>query len=126
MAIVWGPVLLVFVFFIVKTMGQKEVAQIRCDATDEVEFQPSTLASPIVVLFMMCKMLLLLEVLNFLVVSSTGWREGSESKVNYGEVAVLPPRLPSNQSSDLAAAPTTKRLSSQPVCSGLFFIQGGI
>ena len=38
MAIVWGPVLLVFVFFIVKTMGQKEVAQIRCDATDEVEF----------------------------------------------------------------------------------------
>ena len=38
MAIVWDHVLLVFVFFIVKTMGQKEVAQIRCDATDEVEF----------------------------------------------------------------------------------------
>ena len=54
MAIVWGPVLLCFVFFIVKTMGQKEVAQIRCVATDEVEFQQPTLATPIVVLFIKC------------------------------------------------------------------------
>ena len=28
----------IVVFFIVITMGQKEVAQIRCGATDEVEF----------------------------------------------------------------------------------------
>ena len=39
MAVLWDPVLLYCCFFlIVITMGQKEVAQIRCVPTDEVEF----------------------------------------------------------------------------------------
>ena len=38
MAVLWDPVLLYCCFFIVITMGQKEVAQTRCVPTDEVEF----------------------------------------------------------------------------------------
>ena len=107
MAVLWDPVLLYCCFFIVITMGQKEVAQTRCVPTDEVEFQPSTLGTPIVLLIMNCQIMLLVKVLNFwwlsglktcaltTVTVGPGWREGSEfsgeSLVNYGEVAVLPP-----------------------------------
>ena len=89
MAVLWDPVLLYCCFFIVITMGQKEVAQTRCVPTDEVEFQPSTLGTPIVLLILKCLlMLLLVKFLNFLdpagekVLNFSG-----ESQENYGEAA---------------------------------------